>query len=93
MVRPFVVGARQAADLQDGQFAQAFVEARGVADEHAKSHKGACGLGTVGQRAHEVDVAVENVLVLGRQLVQAQEGMRAMPSCSMLLSRLERNYT
>jgi hypothetical protein len=59
---------REIADLQDGHLAQARIEPAPVANEVAEPVEGARAVRAVRQQAMEIDVALQEILVLGRKV-------------------------
>src|SRR5262249_35784837 len=72
MVRIFVRRARQVADLQDREFAQAAVELAAEADIAAQPMEGAGGGRAVGEDTVQRDVPRQQVLVLRREVSLGQ---------------------
>jgi hypothetical protein len=68
MMRIFIGRAGQVADLQDSHLAQARIEAALEANEGRERAEGAGTIGAVHERAHQVDVAYQQVLVFRRQI-------------------------
>ena len=69
VVRPLVGRAGEPADLQDGELAQPRIERAAEADVGAELPEGLECAGAVNESFVQIDVAVEQVLVLGREII------------------------